>query len=153
MTQSLQRRAEVESMKGDFAETKRFLTDDKEVTAVGGASEGQAQWRYSLANSTYIFASQHFGSGLRGRVSVKSHNPPELTSLVESCRDLQAMKGGSRMIGLDKEPRNDGKDKIETIRSSKLRILHSICRGSRSTRDSCCRGSGSPKTEKQHACV
>ena len=33
MTQSLQRRAEVESMKGDLAETKRFLTADKDSTA------------------------------------------------------------------------------------------------------------------------
>ena len=31
VTQSLQRRAEVESMKGDFAETTRFLTDDQGV--------------------------------------------------------------------------------------------------------------------------
>ena len=33
VTQSLQRRAEVESMKGDFAETTRFLTDDKELSS------------------------------------------------------------------------------------------------------------------------
>ena len=40
VTQSLQRRAEVERMKGDFAETKRFLTDDKEVTAELAESYG-----------------------------------------------------------------------------------------------------------------
>ena len=33
VTQPLQRRAEVESMKGDLARTKRFLTADKELTA------------------------------------------------------------------------------------------------------------------------
>ena len=40
VTQSLQCRAEVESMKGDFAETKRFLTDDKELSAVLAESYG-----------------------------------------------------------------------------------------------------------------
>ena len=35
-----------------------------------------------------------------GDIVVKSHNPPELTSSVESCSDLRAMKGGPRMDGL-----------------------------------------------------
>ena len=70
VTQSLQRRAEVESMKVDSAETTRFLTDDKELSCLRRASlsrtlekrqEGVAK-RGRPANLTYIL-SQHCGSG------------------------------------------------------------------------------------------
>ena len=57
--QSVQCRAEVESMTGDFAETKRFLTTDRELTADLAESYGSMSLTWEERWKSVVFTGRH----------------------------------------------------------------------------------------------